>query len=258
MRTTGTIERSGAVVYKSAEDKTDVQAHYYLQTHQAPHRYLAYRDIPAFIQQFVTGRRALDYGAGTGSSASFLYKLGFDVTGTDISFNMLEKARGNFPHIRFCHVNELQIVSRFDLVFSSFVLLELSSKKDIIAYLSKASSFLREEGIFIAITGSEQLHSLFRKWSTFNVNFMENSNLFSGKMVKLALKSPKMEFYDYFWREEDYLECIREAGMDILQIHYPCGALGDPYAWKDESFCSPFAIFIAKKMDKKPFRGPSE
>ncbi len=239
-----------AVVYRSTEDKTDDQAHSYLQTHQAPHRYLAYKDIPALIHQFVKGKQALDYGAGTGASASFLHELGLNVTGVDISYSMLEKAWSNFPQIPFRHIDELPGAARFDLVFSSFVLLELSSKNDIISYLSRASSFLRTDGIFIAITGSEHMHSLFREWLNFKVNFVENCNLFSGKMVRLALKSPNMEFYDFFWSEADYLECMRKAGLELLQIHHPLGSHEDPYVWKDESFCSPFTIFVAKKLDK--------
>ncbi len=98
---------TAGIVYRSTEDKTKEQAHLYLQTHQAPHRYLAYRDIPNFIRQFVKGKRAVDYGAGTGASSSFLYDLGLDVIGLDLSSNMLEKARDNFPFIQFCSVEEL-------------------------------------------------------------------------------------------------------------------------------------------------------
>ena len=98
---------TAGVVYRSAEDKTKEQAYQYLQTHQAPHRYLAYRDVPTFVHQFVKGTRALDYGAGTGASSSFLYDLGLDVIGLDISSNMLEKARANFPSIQFYSAKSL-------------------------------------------------------------------------------------------------------------------------------------------------------
>jgi len=46
--------------------------------------YLAYRDLPALIQQHVPGRRALDFGCGAGRSTRFLQRLGFQVFGADI------------------------------------------------------------------------------------------------------------------------------------------------------------------------------
>lgn len=241
----------GATVYRSAEDKTEEQAHQYLQTHQAPHRYLAYRDIPSFVRQFVKGNRALDHGAGTGASTSFLYDLGLDVIGLDVSSNMLEKARDNFPFIQFCSVDELIPVADFDLVFSSFVLFELSCKEDIIQYLNKSFSFLKNEGIFIGITGSEHLYSLFRNWMTFDANFEENRNLHSGDIAKLVLKDPEMEFYDYYWEKADYLNCFEKTGLEILQIYSPLGSPKEAYPWKDELSYSPFTVFIARKVESK-------
>lgn len=46
--------------------------------------YLAYRDLPAIISEYVAGTRALDFGCGTGRSSRFLQKLGFDVIGVDV------------------------------------------------------------------------------------------------------------------------------------------------------------------------------
>ena len=235
------------VVYHSDVDKTVEQASSYTQTQNVPHRYLAYKDIPTFISNFVRGKKALDYGCGAGASSKLLFDLGFDVISVDLSLTMLEQARASFPDIHFCTVNILDKVSKFDLVFSSFVLFELSSKKDIVLYLRKAFSFLKKGGIFIGITGSKHLYSSCRNWLTFDANFDENTNLRSGDIAKLLLKSPKMEFFDYYWEEKDYLDCFEKAGFKILQVHYPLGAFDDPYSWRDELSFSPFVTFIATK-----------
>jgi len=47
--------------------------------------YLAFRDLPEILSAHVTGPRALDFGCGTGRSTRILRKLGFDVTGVDVS-----------------------------------------------------------------------------------------------------------------------------------------------------------------------------
>lgn len=236
------------VVYKSSEDITDELANYYLRTNDASHRYLAYRDIPKLIKQFVTGKRTLDFGAGTGSSTKLLDNLGLDVTGLDISFSMLEKARSSLPNVKFYHVDEPMPKTEYDLVFSSFVLLELSNKNEIVQYLNTAASFLRDGGIFIGITSSEQLYSASRKWKSFNSDFDENRNLKSGDITRIALKNPAMQFFDYFWKESDYLDCFQKTNLKILQVYFPLALTEEGYSWEDETSYSPFTIFIAKKI----------
>jgi len=240
----------GKQVYKSNENKTVELANCYLQTHQAPYRYLAYRDIPALIHQFSQGRKTLDFGSGTGASSEFLHQLRLEVVGVDVSWNMLQTARANFHHLEFFHVDEFRPCENFDLVFSSFVLLEMSSQQAIIQYLTQSFSFLKEGGTFIGITVSEQLFSPLRRWRAFNVNFEETKNLKAGDSVKIELKDPKIEFYDYYWTLKEYLDCFKKAHLEILHIHSPIGLPGEKYSWKDENKYSPFTIFVAKKSTK--------
>ena len=51
--------------------------------------YLAFRDLPALIERYVPGGRALDFGCGAGRSSRFLQGLGFTVLGVDIAARML-------------------------------------------------------------------------------------------------------------------------------------------------------------------------
>ena len=59
--------------------------------------YLAFRDLPALIGRYNHGRRALDFGCGTGRSTRFLTDLGLKVVGVDISQAMLDQARALDP-----------------------------------------------------------------------------------------------------------------------------------------------------------------
>ncbi|HYA64945.1 MAG TPA: class I SAM-dependent methyltransferase, partial [Candidatus Sulfotelmatobacter sp.] len=59
--------------------------------------YLAYRDLPAIFAKYAPGKRALDFGCGTGRSTRFLQELGFSAIGVDISEDMLRIARATDP-----------------------------------------------------------------------------------------------------------------------------------------------------------------
>src|SRR5215510_15577082 len=55
--------------------------------------HLVRRDLPGLLQRHVTGRRAVDFGCGTGRSTRLLRSYGFEVTGLDVSATMVEHAR---------------------------------------------------------------------------------------------------------------------------------------------------------------------
>jgi len=59
--------------------------------------YLAYRDLPKIFSEHITGKKALDFGCGTGRSSRFMKKYGFDTTGIDISEEMIKIAKKNRP-----------------------------------------------------------------------------------------------------------------------------------------------------------------
>ncbi len=86
--------------------------------------YLAFRDVPAIISEHVAGKRALDFGCGTGRSTRLLRQLGFPATGVDISEDMLRLARTADPEGDYRLVPEdnlSQFANRaFDLIFSAF------------------------------------------------------------------------------------------------------------------------------------------
>ena len=50
-------------------------------------------DCIYIISNYINGRKALDFGCGTGRSTRFLRNIGFDTTGIDIAADMINKAR---------------------------------------------------------------------------------------------------------------------------------------------------------------------
>lgn len=237
-----------SIIYCSSNEKTTELVNTYSATDQFAHRYLAYRDLPSIISKYTKGNYALDYGSGTGISSSFLHNLGLNVVGADMSRTMLAKARETNPHIEFYEIKNLATSSQFDLIFSSFVLFDMRSKIEIINYLKNALYYMKKNAVIILITGSEELYSPFKNWVSFDSNFEENYNLYSGKITKLRLKNPVIEFLDYFWTEMDYLECFEKAGLEVLNIHKPLGKPTDPYRWNDEILYSPFTVYVLNSI----------
>jgi ubiquinone/menaquinone biosynthesis C-methylase UbiE len=239
--------------YFSGKHKPGHQAFHYSKINESAHRFLAYRDVPSLIQKYLSAekhnRLALDYGTGAGYSAKFLQDIGFTVVGADVSKEMLLQAQSRYPEIEFLMVENGKIPkepSTFELVFSSFVLFEMGSKDEIVEYLLEAKRVLKKEGIVVAVTGSENLHSPSRQWLSFHTDFPQNKNLFSGKPVKLLLRELNIEFHDYFWHENDYKVLFDRVGLETKAIHYPLGFKTEPYSWKDEIDYAPFVIFVAQ------------
>ncbi len=242
------VKADETTVYHSQDDKSKEQAAGYCKTNQSLSRYLAYRDIPSFIAKYSQGKRCLDYGAGTGISTQFLQSQGLEVTGVDVSEEMLSQAALNCPDTSFYLVQNGSIPSMsetYDLVFSSLVFFELGSEKAILAYLEEAKRVLKNEGVFIAVTGSQEMYS--RDWLTFNADFPENKNLKSGDLARIYLSDADIEFTDYYWTEADYRRLFEQAGFQLLEVHYPMGKATEPYSWKEEKTSSPFVILVAEK-----------
>lgn len=235
-----------AIIYYSKHNKPAAQ---YTKTQYAAYRYLVYRDIPLILQKYFKTGKALEFGSGTGDSAQYLYELGFEVVGADINQDMLQQAYAQYPHIPFYAIENGMLpiqTASMDLVFSSFVLMEISSKSEIIAYLLEAKRVMKKENaLFMAITGSEYLHAMSKKWLEFSNEFQENHNLVSGNLVKLYHYSSHIEFADYYWTEADYRDCFSKTGFKILEMHFPLGKQNEPYAWQDELHTAPFIIFMA-------------
>ncbi len=249
-------KKPNKVSYFSGDKKSLPQALSYSKINESAHRFLAYRDVPGIIRGYfkddIFGKLALDYGTGAGYSANFLKNLGFNTIGVDLSAEMLEQARLKYQNIKFFQIKNgvIPIESNMcDLLFSSFVLFEISDKFELVDYLLESNRVLKKNRLFIAVTGSEFLHSINRKWISFRTDFPENAELYSGKCVKLLLKDLNIEFNDYYWTENDYSEALNKAGFKKISYNYPLGFEGETYKWEDEKYFPPFVIITAKSNE---------
>lgn len=213
-------------------------------------RFLGFRDVPDMIKNYVKGDKALDYGCGPGNSSRFLRSLGFDVTGVDINQEMVNTAKSKDPTGEYHSIKSGRIHwtddNTYDLVFSSWVMMEVSSKQELINIAKEIRRVLKSEGIFIMLVTNENTYN--HDWLSENTEFEENRNLTSGSIVKVHIKDIDISLYDYFWTENDYKEILERAHLKLINIHKPLGTDQDGYAWVNEKIISPVSVFVAQKM----------
>lgn len=238
--------------YLSSDNKSRLVAKKYNKTITSLYRYLAFRDLPQIFSTHLKDKdaKALDYGCGIGISSSFLNDIGFYVDGVDVSEHMLKQAKLKFPKGNFFLLKTTGLpfdAKRYDLVFSSFVLFELSSKESILNYLMEAKRVLKDQGILVLITSSDQMY--LGNWLVFDTNFPENKFLKSGDKARIYLPDEKIEFVDFYWSESDCLELFKTAGFILKEAYKPLGQQEDLLAWKDETKSSPYIVYVLKKID---------
>lgn len=210
--------------------------------------YLAYRDLGSLINQYVTGRKALDYGCGRGRSSHFLSKHNFEVEAIDICSDMIEQASKQYSSVNFRVVNGFQSEctdNSFDLILSQLLLVEINSQTKIMAMLSEQYRVLKPGGILIHTTASEAL--LHHKWLSIKVDYPQNNQVKNGEAGRIKLVNRNLELKSYYWSENVLRENFKAAGFELLTLHQPLGHQEDPYHWKSELKISPYLIFVLKK-----------
>ena len=213
--------------------------------------YLAYRDLPEVIGRFVRGRRALDFGCGTGRSTRFLKRLGFDAIGIDISSSMIEQAKkldptGNYIFIEEGDFTALEPAS-FDLVLSAFAFDNIPGVERRAALLTGLRSLLSEEGRIIILGSTPDIYV--HEWASFTtVAFPENRQAKSGELVRIVMKDvpDSRPVTDLLWRHEDYLELFAACKLGVIARLSPLGHEDEPYEWMSETSVSPWVIYVLK------------
>jgi ubiquinone/menaquinone biosynthesis C-methylase UbiE len=208
--------------------------------------YLGFRDIPELLKKHSKGKKALDYGCGAGRSTIYLKKLGYDAIGVDISNDMLAQARANDKNGEYHHIKSGSLPfedERFDVVFSSYVFLEVSSTNEIKKILLEMKRVLKKDGIIVFVTSS--MESPRGNWVSFSYDFPENKKTInSGDTVKLLIRGTNVILYDYYWTDDDYKKVFSGAGLRAIKIHKPLGYKSDSIEWLDEKRLPPMVVYI--------------
>jgi SAM-dependent methyltransferase len=213
--------------------------------------YLAYRDLPAITSNHVTGTKALDFGCGTGRSTRFLRKLGFDVSGVDISEDMLRMARAADPSGDYHIVpgDDLTVFTpeTFDLIVSLFTFDNIPGPTKTRIF-SDLRTLLRPTGTLVNVVSSPEIYT--RDWASFTTkNFPENAAARSGDVVRIVVKDheDKRPVEDILCTEECYQEVYRAADLKTISKFRPLANGGEPYSWVNETRIPPWVIYVLRR-----------
>jgi len=149
--------------------------------------HLAFRDLPEIFRTHVHGTAALDFGCGTGRSTRFLYQLGFEVVGVDISTEMIAQARAIDPQgdYRLIPDDDMSALPRagFSLIQSAFTFDNIPGEIKVSLFLG-LRELLKPDGILVNIVSAPEIYV--NEWASFSTkDFPENHNAKPGDPVKI-------------------------------------------------------------------------
>lgn len=215
--------------------------------------YLAYRDIPQLITGHVHGPRALDFGCGTGRSARFLKKFGFDVTGVDISEEMIQLAReadpdGDYRRIGNGTIGDFK-PETFDLILSAFTFDNIPTGEKKLEIFCAMRNALKPGGAIINLVSSPDICS--HEWASFSTkDFPENKNAKSGDKVKIIITATEdnRPVEDTVWAGASYRETCVQASLNPIVTHNPLARPDEPCNWVNETEIAPWTIYVLRKI----------
>lgn len=204
--------------------------------------------IELLFEQCVLGKRALDFGCGTGRSTRFLKALGLNAIGVDINPSMLAQARCHDPNGQYHLLDAPKLPfpnAQFDFVFQSFVLLEYASLAHMIATFKEVDRVLDANGTVIVITGSEDYY--LHDWASFQVD-VPTQTPSSGDRVKITIRDTEIQLFDYYWSDRDYRAVFEESGFEVVEVLQPLAQGHEPIHWVNELNHPCWTLYVLKKQ----------
>jgi len=237
--------------FNSYEDKIRAEAYSKLEFHKT--YYLANRDLPNIIEEHVKGKKALDFGCGTGRSTRFLRKIGFNTVGVDISNEMIQIAKkldsaGDYLLIKDGDFSKLSANS-FDLILSSFTFDNIPTMEKKVILCSGLAKLLNQNGKIINIVSSPEMYT--NEWASFSTkNFPDNKFAKSGDIVQIITTDidDKRPCFDIFWTDNDYKKTFSKSGLEIVKTYRPLAKGDEPYNWVNETRIAPWVIYVLKNL----------
>jgi ubiquinone/menaquinone biosynthesis C-methylase UbiE len=233
----------------SYEDETRARAYATLEFHND--YYLAFRDLPTILKKYVNGRKALDFGCGTGRSTRFLTRHGFSAVGVDISAEMVRIATTVDPTGEYHVVSDGDYTQfkpgSFDLILSAFTFDNIPQENKALL-LSKLTALLRSDGVLINLVSSPEMYT--HEWASFSTkDFPENKHAKTGDIVKIMTTefADQRPCNDVFCTDEEYQKIYLKTDLQIMLTIKPLATGEEPYPWVKETTIAPWTIYVLRR-----------
>ncbi len=170
-----------------------------------------YEDKHAFVWQYgedllkllnpKLGEFILDLGCGTGQLTEKIAEAGAEVMGVDYASEMIEKARQNYPHIRFevADARNFQVDKPLDAVFSNAVLHWVKEADSAIASIHQS---LKPGGRFVAEFGGKG-------------NVQAIATALSNALEAINIPAQALNPW-YFPSIGEYATLLEQQGFDVI------------------------------------------
>ncbi len=238
------VDREGSNVY---EDERRAEAYAKLEFPGTYH--LAYRDLPAILDAHVQGRKAMDFGCGTGRSTRFLRELGFEAVGVDIAEHMLAKAREGDPEGEYRLISGYGLAQftahAFDLVLSVFTFDNIPTMEEKVTRFQALKHLVKRSGRIVNLVSSPEIYV--NEWASFTTKeFPENKAAKSGDRVRIVMLDveDRRPVEDVLCTDEDYQEVYRRAALVPIQVYRPLAQASEPFAWVSETAIAPWVVYV--------------
>ena len=213
--------------------------------------YLAYRDLPEIIAQNVSGKKAVDFGCGTGRSTRFLRRLGFETIGVDISEAMIRKAKeidpkGDYRLVYEDNFSEFRHQAH-DLVLFAFTFDNIPTMDKKVRLFREMKSALKKDGRMIALVSSPDIYT--HEWASFSTkDYPANRSAKNGDKVKIVMTDveDKRPVEDILWTDDYYRETFRRSELTLVHMYKPLAKKSEPYRWINETRIAPWVIYVLK------------
>jgi SAM-dependent methyltransferase len=214
--------------------------------------YLAYRDLPKIISEHVAGRRALDFGCGTGRSTRFLKRLGFDAAGVDISADMVKLAIAADPGGKYHLIKDDGAIplpiEPVDLALAVFTFDNVPTLEKKVGLFLELGKLLNKHGRIVALMSAPEIYT--HEWASFTTRaFPQNKSAKSGEMVKIIMTDVEDQrpVEDIIWFDDAYRDVFTRAGLELQQTYRPLATESEPYQWVSETEIAPWVIYVLKR-----------
>jgi ubiquinone/menaquinone biosynthesis C-methylase UbiE len=207
------------------------------------------------LQKHVKGRKAVDFGCGTGRSTRFLKKYGFDTIGVDISKDMITKAMesdpaGSYLLIEGDDFKQLK-TNYYDLVLAAFTFDNIPNVENRINILNDLKKIINNEGRIILLNSTPEIYV--NEWASFSTkDFPENIKAKGGEKVKIIMTDveDRRPVVDFTWFHNDYLKLFKSTSVELIDTYKPLGKKDEPINWINEMNIAPWIIYVLKKFSR--------